>query len=147
MNSEKSLKLCKFGRFSFHMDTLELRRDTVHIPLRPRAARLLAVLLEHQGELVKHDELRTALWGDRIVEWQDGLHQAVRDVRIALDDTNKPPKFIENIPRLGYKFLDVEQSAPSIKSVPVFQRARYFGLGAVTFPVVFLAGCLLVGAG
>ncbi len=82
----------------------------------------------------------------RTVEWQDGLHQAVRDVRIALGDTNKPPVFIANVPRRGYKFLEIEQPSSPKTVAAVNPRMRYFGLGVVTFPVVFFLGCVIAVA-
>ena len=145
MNTEKSLKLRRIGPFTFNVVTLELRQADKTVPLRPRAARLLAVLLEHEGEIVAHETLRQALWNGRTVEWQDGLHQAVRDVRTALGDT-KPPTFIENIPRRGYRLRHVEARQALRTGRSFSQRVRYFGLGLVTFPTMILIACAVAVA-
>ena len=143
------------GQYTLDLDTLELRRGGQPICLRPRAARLLAVLLRHGGRLVSTAELRRELWGDRHVEWRNGLHRCVRDLRRALADDARQPRFVATVARLGYRFVgerpraqESEFTAPSspARLVRGFRRPSVaFATGfaaALLLPVIFLLACL-----
>src|SRR6185295_4609423 len=88
---------------------------------KPLAA--LALLIEKHGEIVTHDEFRRRLWpGNVIVEFDKNLATAVNKLRTALHDTAAEPKYIETIPRVGYRFIAPvehvyeEPSAPAAAS-------------------------------
>jgi DNA-binding winged helix-turn-helix (wHTH) protein len=85
-----------------------LRKDGTRIRLQGQPLQVLAVLLERPGEMVTRDELRARLWGsDTFVDFEHGLHAAVNKLRHALDDTANQPRYIETIPRRGYRFIGV----------------------------------------
>jgi DNA-binding winged helix-turn-helix (wHTH) protein/TolB-like protein len=105
-----------FAGFTFDRVTRELFRDgvRVRVPLKPLL--VLDILLGRPGELVSRDELRAALWSsDTFVDFDNNLNAAVRKLREVLEDDAEQPRFIETLPRRGYRFvgsLTSEQEAP-----------------------------------
>jgi DNA-binding winged helix-turn-helix (wHTH) protein/tetratricopeptide (TPR) repeat protein len=96
----------RFGLFEFDEGLLELSRQGRVISLRPQALKLLAVLLARPGELVSRDDLQRALWGgDTFVDFEQGLNHAVRELRAALGDAAESPRFVQTLPRRGYRFI------------------------------------------
>ncbi|HEY8021435.1 MAG TPA: winged helix-turn-helix domain-containing protein [Thermoanaerobaculia bacterium] len=95
-----------FEGFELRLDTLELTRDGLPVKLQRQPARLLRLLALHAGSAVSRDELRRQLWGDEtFLEVEPGLNFAVRQLRRALDDSFAEPRFVETLPRFGYRFL------------------------------------------
>ena len=96
----------RFGRFEFDPRTGELSRDGVASRLAPQPARLLTVLLSRAGELVPRDDLRGEIWDDRTtVDFDLGLNYCLGRLRAALGDAARDPRFIETVPRRGYRFI------------------------------------------
>ena len=94
-----------FGVFELDRHAGELRKRGVKVHLQEKPLRILEVLLEHPGEAVTRDELRTRLWpGDVFVDFDHSLNSAVSKLRDALHDTAASPRFIETLPR-GYRFI------------------------------------------
>ncbi len=110
----------RFADFEFDALTGELSRDGAAVRLEPQPAALLALLAGRQGRLVTRDELARELWsGDTHVNFHDGLNYAVRRVRQALGDDARAPRFIETIPKRGYRFLPkVEKSEHGLLDTP-----------------------------
>ena len=111
----------RFGPFELDLRSGELtnngRRQT--LPEQPLA--LLKALLERPGELVTRDELRHQLWpGDTFVDFEHGLNAAVKRLRDVLGDSADTPRFIETVPRRGYRFVaPVEGNGqPSVATAP-----------------------------
>ena len=76
------------------------------VPLRLQALKLLALLLARPGDLISRDELQKALWGaDTFVDFEQGLNHAIRELRAALGDAADAPRFIQTLPRRGYRFI------------------------------------------
>src|SRR5215831_816022 len=102
----KSEHTVRFGLFEFKPRTLELTWKGVERPLQDQPARLLALLLDRPGELITREELQREIWpADTFVEFDLNLNTAVRKVRRALDDSASSPRFIETLPRQGYRFI------------------------------------------
>jgi DNA-binding winged helix-turn-helix (wHTH) protein len=102
-----------------HFDAIsgEVRRDGTITRLEPQPAALLALLAARPGEIVSHEEIRRAVWGDdRHVNVQDSVHYCVRQVRAALGDGARQSRFIETVPRRGYR-LRADALVP-VESVP-----------------------------
>ncbi|MEM8960828.1 MAG: tetratricopeptide repeat protein [Acidobacteriota bacterium] len=98
-------KLC-FGLYELDPVSLELRRSGQLRTLQPQPARALLALVERAGELVTREELALELWPeDTFVDAEAGLNVAIGQVRKALDDDAREPRFIETLPRRGYRFL------------------------------------------
>ncbi|HEX2138700.1 MAG TPA: winged helix-turn-helix domain-containing protein [Woeseiaceae bacterium] len=96
----------RFEAFRFDAGTGELCNPAESIKLRPQASRALELLLSRRGELLTKDELRQALWPDeRIVMFESSIAAVMRELRRALGDDPKSPRFIETIPKRGYRFL------------------------------------------
>ncbi|MFZ0960614.1 MAG: winged helix-turn-helix domain-containing protein [Terriglobia bacterium] len=106
-----------FAGYSLDTGTGELRNGDVTVRLTKQPLQVLLLLLEHPGQLVTREELRIALWPDQTyVDFEDSLNHAVRRLREALNDSPENPRFIETIPRLGYRFIcpvDGGQSLPA----------------------------------
>ncbi len=97
---------CRFGLFEFEFRTGELRRDGHVVKLSPQPARVLALLLAHPGEVVLREEFRNHLWGDdTFVDFERGLNFCVLQVRGALGDSSDNPRFVQTVPRKGYRFI------------------------------------------
>jgi DNA-binding winged helix-turn-helix (wHTH) protein/Tfp pilus assembly protein PilF len=107
--------LYRFGRFDLHMRERELRKDRVRLRLQDQPFEVLAMLLERPGETVTRDELRRRLWPDgTFVDFEHGLNAAVKRLRAALGDDADRPRFVETLPRRGYRFIaSVERLAES----------------------------------
>jgi DNA-binding winged helix-turn-helix (wHTH) protein len=92
------------GGCEFDEASGEVRRDGVSTRLEPQPAAVLALLARRAGDLVTHDEIRRALWGENThVNFQDSVHYCIRQVRIALGDQAREARFIETIPKRGYR--------------------------------------------
>ena len=100
----------RFGPFEFDPVSGELRNLEDDGPgsvqrLPPQPARLLALLVERQGELVSREEIRTEIWPGVAVDFDASLHFCIRQVRAALGETADRPRYIENLPRRGYRIV------------------------------------------
>jgi DNA-binding winged helix-turn-helix (wHTH) protein len=96
----------EFLGFHFDSATGKLRQGTTPVPLEFQPSKVLARLLESPGMLVSRDELAAALWGHTThVNFDDGLNYCIRQVRAALGDDPRAPRFIETMPRRGYRFI------------------------------------------
>jgi DNA-binding winged helix-turn-helix (wHTH) protein len=98
--------LYRFGDFALDAQTGELTRAGSKIPLREQPAQLLLALLEKPGELVTREQLIGRLWDPgTFVDFDRGLNKAVNHLREALGDSADQPRFIETLPRKGYRFV------------------------------------------
>src|ERR1043166_1418617 len=96
----------KFGPFVVDLHTHEVRKDGTRIKLIGQPFEILAVLLGRPGELVTREELRMRLWpGDTFVDFDHGLNAAVNKLRETLCDSADNPRFVETLPRRGYRFI------------------------------------------
>src|SRR5947207_339649 len=96
----------RFGRFEIDSRTRELRKDGVRLRLQEQPFALLALMLEHPGELLTRDELRDRLWPEgTFVDFEHGLNAAVKRLRAVLGDNAERPRFVETLHRRGYRFI------------------------------------------
>ena len=96
----------RFGVFEIDLDSGELRKQGVKIKLHEQPFKILAMLLERPGEVVTRDELCQRLWpGDTFVESDLGLNSAIMKLRAALGDSAENPRFVETLPRRGYRLI------------------------------------------
>ena len=111
----------RFGVFDFDGLTLELTKNGRSVPLRPQPLKVLALLLERPGVIVSRDDLQRALWdGDTFVDFDQGMNHAVRELRAALGDIAESPRFIQTLPRRGYRFVaPVEAVVPPRDTPPI----------------------------
>lgn len=103
----------RFAEFVLDLRTRELSNHGHKLSLQEQPFQILAALLERPGELVTRDELRTRLWpSDTFVDFDQSLNKAVNRLREALEDSAEHPRFIETLPRRGYRWI-APVSAPS----------------------------------
>lgn len=96
----------RFGEFELDEQTCELRRKGVPTRIQQQPARVLALLLTHQGMMVTRDQIRDAIWGqDTFVDFEQGLNFCIRQIRVTLNDQAEKPRFVETLPRRGYRFI------------------------------------------
>ena len=96
----------RFGKFHLNAESGELLADGGTVRLQPQPLQVLLHLLHSPGRVVTREEFRSLLWpGDTYVEFDDGLNHAIRRLRSALGDTAEVPRYIETIPRRGYRFI------------------------------------------
>jgi len=101
-----SSSLVRFGDFDLDLRTGELRRDGVSLNLPPQPAKILILLVERAGEVITRSELAEEVWGDdTFVNFDQGLNFAVRQIRAALRDDSETPRYIETLPKRGYRFI------------------------------------------
>ena len=101
-----SENVIRFGLFEADLAARELRKRGRKIPLQDQPFRVLSLLVQRPGELIPREEFQKALWpGDTFVEFDEGLNKAVQKLRQALDDSSDNPRFIETLPRKGYRFI------------------------------------------
>jgi eukaryotic-like serine/threonine-protein kinase len=99
-------QLVRFGVFELDLRSGELRKSGARLSLQQQPLQLLSVLLEQPGELVTREELRKRLWpDDTFVDFEHGLNAAVKRLRDTLGDSADSPRFVETVPRRGYRFI------------------------------------------
>jgi len=105
----------RFGRFVLDVPARELRKDGARLRLQNQPFTILALLLERPGHVITREELRRRLWPTgTFVDFEHGLNAAVKRLRRALGDAAVKPRFIETVPRHGYRFVaDVDVLARS----------------------------------
>jgi TolB-like protein/DNA-binding winged helix-turn-helix (wHTH) protein len=109
----------RFGVFEINMRSGELWRQGRKVRLEGQPVQILICLLENPGELVTRDELRQRLWpADTYVNFEHGLNAAVKRLRQALNDSAGNPRFVETLPRRGYRFLASVQAVNAGGAVP-----------------------------
>lgn len=120
----------RIGEYTFDPVSGELVRASPGgeggaLRLAPQPARLLALLASRRGEVVSHEEIRRTLWPDVQVDYERGLHFCVRQVREALDDPAGKPRYVETLPRRGYRLLaDPPRARGAVPPRPVLRLTR-----------------------
>ena len=95
-----------FGIFEFDTDSGELRKNGRVVALEPQPAKALALLTAKAGDVVSRDELKAALWGSEThVDFDRGIAYCISQVRTALNDSAESPRFVQTIPRVGFRFI------------------------------------------
>jgi Tol biopolymer transport system component/DNA-binding winged helix-turn-helix (wHTH) protein len=95
----------RFGPFQADLERHVLRKNGVRVKLQAQPFQILAALLEKPGQIVTRDELRKRLWpNDTFVDFEHGLNAAVTRLRQALNDSPEQPRYIQTLPKLGYRF-------------------------------------------
>jgi DNA-binding winged helix-turn-helix (wHTH) protein/tetratricopeptide (TPR) repeat protein len=126
MSTVDAGRLVRFGTFELDLDAGILHRHGRRVPLQEQPARILAVLVSRPGDVVTREELRQLVWtDDTFVEFDASLNAAITKIRRALGDSASAPRFIETVPKRGYRFLaDVQglqpgSASPAVSPPPV----------------------------
>ena len=101
----RSARVIRFGTFEVDLPAGELRKSGVKLKLTGQPFQVLTILLERPGEVVTREELQTRLWPDTFVDVDHNLNTAINKIREVLRDSTESPRFVETLPRRGYRFI------------------------------------------
>jgi cholera toxin transcriptional activator len=103
----------RFDRFRVDLSSNELFCSGVRVPIQEQPLQVLRLLLEADGKVVTREQLRAALWPQNtFVDFEHGVNTAVKKLRQALEDSAEDPRFVETLPRLGYRFISAVEWIP-----------------------------------
>src|SRR6202162_5919131 len=153
-------RVLRFGVFQVNLAARELRKHGVRIRLPGQPFCVLSILLESPGQVVSREEMRVKLWdSETFVDYERSLNSAIRKLRAVLGDSQESPRYIETVPRLGYRFIapveeissgeipltEALESTPAGAAKVVGHRGRnwFLLLGIPAVLLTLLAGYLL----
>ena len=102
---EPQLRGVQFGNFEVDLRSGELRKAGMKLKLSGQPFQVLTILLERHGEVVTREELQKRLWPDTFVDADHNLNTSINKIREALGDSAESPRFVETLPRRGYRFI------------------------------------------
>jgi Tol biopolymer transport system component/DNA-binding winged helix-turn-helix (wHTH) protein len=136
----------RFGVFTLDHASGELFKHGVRLRLGGQPFQILCLLIERQGEVVTREEIRAKIWPGTFVDFDGALNTAIRRIRSALGDTAENPRFVETVPKLGYRFIvPVETGRPGPVVVPSPTPKRPIGRAALAAVLIAAAAVALVG--
>ena len=150
-HSPPSDRIVRFGVFEVDRQTGELRKSGLRVRLADQSLQVLTLLLARPGDIVSREELAAALWPDGTnVDFENGVNAAVKKLRLALGDSGASPRYIETLPRRGYRLIaPVNALADTTPKISAGNQAvsrtflrRYWTLAIATL----LAGAAVAGA-
>jgi len=110
----------RFGSFDVDLVSRELRNNGHNIHLQEKPFQILAILLDQPGELITREEFRRRLWpADTFVDFEHSINTAVKKLREALEDDANEPRYIETLPKRGYRFIASVAEEPAAEAGPV----------------------------
>jgi len=122
----------RFGIFELEVDTGELRKSGRSVRLRPQAAKILVLLASRPGHLVTREELREKIWGNEtFVDFEHGLNLCIREVRAALGDDADTPRYVETLPKRGYRFIAPIQETNQQQTLGRYRLTGKIGAGGM----------------
>jgi TolB-like protein/DNA-binding winged helix-turn-helix (wHTH) protein/Flp pilus assembly protein TadD len=118
----------RFGPFELRCQTRELYKHGVRLKLRPQGYQVLVLLLEHAGECVTRDELQKRVWpSNTFVDFENGVNSAIKQLRASLNDSAAEPRYIETLPKLGYRMIarvEYEADSPGAQAEDAEEESR-----------------------
>jgi len=115
----------RFGRFDLDSATGELRKDGRPLKLPPQPSKVLTLLVRRAGQIVPQDQIRREVWGEEtFVDFEAGLHYCLTRIRNALGEKHGAPRFIETLPRRGYRFVAAVEEHREPKAIAVLPFAN-----------------------
>ena len=150
-HTDREESVIRFGEFELGLKSNELRRDGSLVHLQPQPLKALAFLASRAGQTVTREELRQAVWeSETFVDFEHGLNFCINQIRGALGDNAQSPRFIETIPRRGYRFIaetETLNGSPALKQpvdavtdvAPAPLHARSYRLALIGGFVIALA--------
>ena len=118
-------RVVRFGVFQVNLAARELRKHGVRVRLPGQPFCILSLLLDKRGEIVTRDEMRQMLWpSDTFVDFEHSLNSAIKKLRAALRDSPENSRYVETVPRVGYRFIaPVEEITDSTQSSAPYRLA------------------------
>jgi len=140
MESPRPVSVVRFGTYEVSLQSGEVRKSGLRIRVQQQPMKLLEILLERRGEVVSREELRGRVWtNESFGDFDQALNIAIAKLRTALDDSAENPRFIETLPKRGYRFIadvsvvDVDvppkKPQPSAGNLPESQEQETIGTG------------------
>jgi Tol biopolymer transport system component/DNA-binding winged helix-turn-helix (wHTH) protein len=127
-------RLVRFGGFEVDLRAGELRKNGAKLKLTGQPFQVLTILLEQSGEVVTREELQKRLWPETFVDFEHNLNTAINKIREVLGDSSESPRFIETVPRRGYRFVaPVNGVTPAAQTSIVETQARPVPRGSRRF--------------
>src|SRR5712671_644776 len=118
-----SKSVLRFGVFELDTTTGELRKSGMLLKLQPQPAKVLVLLASRPNELITREQIKEALWGqDTFVDFEQGLNSCARQIRTSLGDDPDNPRFIQTVPRRGYRFIAPINNGSSVQ-IPAPERS------------------------
>ena len=118
MPEKPRTSIVRFGDFQVNLQSGELHKHGIRLRLPGQSLTILATLLERAGEIVTREELRKTLWPeDTYVDFEHSVNSAVKRLREALNDSADNPRYVETLPRLGYRYIGPPVSRPEARAV------------------------------
>lgn len=133
-----------FDDFELRLDSGELLRSGSPVKLQPLPTKVLEVLATRSGEVVSREEIRQPIWGDAFLDFDSSLNFCILQIRKALEDSATEPRYVETVPRRGYRFLRPVRVEPTPEAEPAPEpRARWpmaagVGMAALAILLVVL---------
>src|SRR6187397_720116 len=126
MESTEATRTLKFGSFELDLRLRELRTGATRVRLQEQPFEILRLMLERPGDVVTREQLRHHLWpAGTYVDFEHSLNAAVKRLRAALGDDADNPRFVETLPRRGYRFIArLDAAAPAASSLAKATRLR-----------------------
>jgi len=139
----------RFGTFAVNLRSGELLKQGVRVKIQEQPFRVLSLLLLRPGEVVTRDELRSQIWhSDTFVDFDNGLNTSINRLRDALGDSANNPRFIETLPKRGYRFIaDVTTTGAEISVTPQDTQATSPRSQIVVVTITILGAVILLGGG
>lgn len=120
MEAVPQTRRLRFGPYEVDLRSGEVHKHGIRLKLQDQPFQVLALLLQHSGEVVTRDEFRQKLWpADTFVDFDTGLNSAIKKLRDVLSDSADEPRYIETLPRRGYRFIAPVENGPSPAPAPV----------------------------
>jgi DNA-binding winged helix-turn-helix (wHTH) protein len=142
-SANQTARIVRFGTFEVDLRSEELRKGDAKLKLSRPPFQILAMLLEQPGEIVTREELQKRLWPDTFVDVDHSLNTAINKIREVLGDTAENPRFVETLPRRGYRFIaPVIRAGNDAEKTEGPARRRWLVLG----PALLLLLAVLAGA-
>ena len=139
-------RFARFGSFEVDLRERKLTKTGIRIRMQEQPLRILTLLLERPGELVTREEIREQVWPHEFVDFDAALNTAMRKLREALNDSADNPRFVETVPRHGYRFVAPVAWDPEVQSVvPVESRVSKRSHVWVAATALILAGVAVIG--
>ncbi len=128
----------RFGSFEANLNVGELHKQGIRLKLYDQPFQVLAMLISRPGELVTREEIQQKLWpSGTFVDFENGLNSAVNRLRDALGDSADEPKFIETVPRHGYRFIAPVERVKTVLTMPALEIAKDSILDSDSAPILF----------
>jgi eukaryotic-like serine/threonine-protein kinase len=120
MEAVPQTRRTRFGAYEVDLRSGEIYKHGIRLKLQDQPFQVLAILLEHAGEVVTREELHQKLWpADTFVDFDTGLNSAIKKLRDVLSDSADEPRYIETLPRRGYRFIAIVENGPLPASAPI----------------------------